>query len=280
MSFNDRETSRAAGLPINLYDIRYGPEDTSIRYYTNLATELVIGSGESAITYLPLPIKHSDIVSTGGLDKTSVELELPESCDIAALYSSAPPSTVVSVIIRQGHAEDLDFKVCWAGKVLGGSFREAVLVLDCEPISSSLRRTGLTRTYQYACPLVLYGTRCGASKAAATSAATVGSVSGPLVTLSGDWAPSGLRDKFIGGMAEWEDASGRVTRRGIVNRAGNVLTLSSEIPAMEASDTLSIVLGCSHLQEDCAEVHDNILNFGGQPAIPLKNPTGITNSYN
>lgn len=275
MTFDARERSRATGHPINLYDIRYGPESGSIKYYTNLATAFTFNSK----TYEPLAIRHSDVVSSGNLDKTTLDLEVPESSFLADLYGAEPPSSVVSVIIRQGHVDDLDFKVCWAGRVLGATYRETLLVLECEPISSSLRRTGLTRNYQYACPLVLYGSQCRASKAAATTVVTITSIDGPLVTLPAGWAAENLRDKFVGGIAQWTRADGRVERRGIVKRNLDVLTLSNLATDLAAGKSLTLILGCNHLQSDCANVHNNILNFGGQPAIPLKNPVGITNNF-
>lgn len=278
MTFDARETSRLNGRPFHLYTFKVG-SDFEIRY-TNLATPFSHGvDGEGLpIVYQPLPISHGEIVSSGNLDKSSLEVRLPESGNIPDLYRDEQPSDVVALIIRQGHVGDGDFKVCFAGRVLGASYEEADMVLECEPISSSLRRPGLTREYQYSCPLVLYGSRCRASRTAATSVVSVVSVDGPLVALPSTWAAANRKDKYIGGIAEWTATTGRRVRRTIINRDGDVLTLSTG-GDLATGDALTLVLGCGKTMDDCRQVHSNILNFGGQPAIPLVNPVGITNSY-
>lgn len=278
MTFDARESSRLNGRPFHLYTFRVGT-DREI-YYTNLATEFVFGQDSQGqpITYLPLPIGHSEIVASGNLDKTTLSVRLPESGEIPDLYRDEQPSDVVALIIRQGHVADSDFKVCFTGRVLGISYEESDMVLECEPISSSLRRPGLTREYQYGCPLVLFGEQCRASKAAATMTVNPTAVDGPLVTLPANWAAADRKEKYVGGIAEWTDPAGRRARRGIVRLDGDVLTLSSA-GTLAVGMTLSLTLGCNKTMDDCRDLHNNILNFGGQPAIPFVNPTGITNNY-
>lgn len=275
MTFGTVESSRNQGQPFHLYKFKFGPTSADELYYTNVASEIVFLTK----TFVPLAITHGEIVSSGSLDKAGLPITLPEDATLAELFASEPPSFVVTVTIWQGHIGDADYKVCWAGRVLGGEFSDNKLELNCEPVISSLRRTGLTRDYQYHCPLVLYGTRCRASRVAATRTAAVSSLDGPLVTLPNNWAPTDLKAKHAGGIAEWVNDAGRTERRTIISVTGNVLKLSSFPTDLAAADTLTVVLGCSHLMDDCRDVHDNILNFGGQPEIPLKNPIGFTNNY-
>ena len=217
-------------------------------------------------------------MSSGSLDKTVMDVRLPESGELPMLYRDHEPSGIVGLIIRQGHASDNDFKVCFTGRVLGVSYEEADMVLQCEPISSSLRRPGLTREYQYACPLVLYGPQCRASRTNATRTSTASVVNGALVTLPGNWAAADLKDKFLGGIAEWTDSDGQIARRSIIRRDGDTLTLSSAGPLLPGM-AIKLVLGCGKTMDDCRGVHNNILNYGGQPEIPLVNPIGITNNF-
>lgn len=282
MTFGAREQSRIAGHPIHLYEFRFGPEVGSVRRYTNIAA----GFDFAAQSYAPLPIEHSEIVASGSLDKTTLQIRMPEVGDIPALYNGEPPSSVVTLIIRQGHLADGDFKVCWSGRVTGVGFEGKELVMDCEPISASLRRPGLTRDYQHGCSLVLYGPRCRASKAAASSNHVLTAVNGPILTLPSTWAVEGRKDKYVGGIAEWTNPAGRIERRSIVRRTGATqVTLSSGSEGLLAGATVTLVLGCNHQHGmtdpdgDCLNLHANILNFGGQWEIPLKNPIGIVNNY-
>ena len=275
MTFDTLENSRNEGRPFHLYKFKFGPASGDEVYYTNVSPAVVFDSK----TFEPLAITHGEIVSSGNLDKSALPVTVPEDSLLAALYTYEAPSYVVTLTIWQGHIGDSDYKVCWAGRVTGASFVENQLELNCEPVISSLRRTGLTRDYQYHCPLVLYGAQCRASRVAATRTASVSSVSGVSVTLPNGWAPADLKAKHIGGIAEWTNDEGRTERRSIINVATNVLTLSSFPTDLETASVLTVVLGCNHLMTDCRDVHDNILNFGGQPQIPLKNPIGITNGF-
>lgn len=274
MTFAARETHRLNGRPFHLYTFTYGPESTSVRRYTNLATEFVYG-GE---TFYPLRIEHGEVVSSGNLDKTALDIRLPESGPIPDLYRDETPSAVVGLVIRQGHVGDADLKVHWAGKVVGTSYEDELMILTCEPISSSMRRSGLTLDYQYTCPLVLYGNQCRASRAAGTSSHTVVAVDGGVITLAAGWTTEAMRRHYLGGIFEWVVA-GRVHRRTIISAGDTVMTLSAPTNGLLAGATVSLVLSCDKTMATCRTVHNNILNYGGQPQIPLVNPVGITNNY-
>lgn len=283
MTFAARESSRHTGQPIDLYEFRYGPEADSVVRHTNIAQGYSFGGN----LFSPLPIMRGDVVASGNLDNTTMRITMPEDSFIAGLYNGEPPSNVITLIIRQGHLADADFKVVWSGKLLNGSFNESnEIELDCEPISSSLRRSGLTQDYQYACPHVLYGPMCRASRPAATITVVVTTVDGPVLTLPTGWATEARRSKYLGGIAEWTNAAGRAERRGIVRVGGaQTLVLSSESSGLVNGMTVSLVLGCNHqhgmsdLDGDCLNLHNNLLNFGGEWEIPSKNPVGIVNNY-
>lgn len=281
MTFAARETSRLNGRPFHLYTFRYGGDAGGVRRYTNLATEFVHGlddNGKPAV-YLPLPIQHGEVVSSGTLDKTALDVRLPESGDIPDLYRDETPSSVVSLIIRQGHAGDADFKVHWAGKVIGTSYEDDEMVLTCEPISSSMRRSGLTRDYQYTCPLVLYGSRCRASRAAATSSHVIVAVDGAVVTLPAGWATEEARRHYVGGVFEWSAGANGKSRRTVISAGETMLVLSAAGRGLVAGIPVDLVKSCDKTMETCRGVHQNILNYGGQHEIPLVNPIGITNNY-
>lgn len=281
MTFTAKESSRYEGAPIYLYEFRYGPEATSVERYTNVGRSVTIAADDPEdpdITFEPIAIKSSDMEASGRLDKSSLTVELPEDCAIAALFRGEPPSSIITLKIRQGHDGDAEYRVAWVGRVLDGSFPDDHLNLDCEPITTSLRRTGLTREYQYACPLVLFGPSCRASKVAATITVEVLDVDGPLIALPADWTTAERKERFIGGIAQWTASDGRLERRSIVDHEGDMITLSSQARGLSAEDTITLIRGCNHLQDGCRD-HGNILNFGGQPAIPLKNPIGIVNNY-
>lgn len=276
MTFANYEESRDDGGVLQAFLFRDGTQDYA---YTNHTQELTISHGAPLgdITYFPIPIQRDNINSNGTLDKSSLKIGMDIGADLAELFRVYPPSNVVTLTIFEGHADDPDseFLAVWAGRIVTAGREGSELVVSGEPIATQLRRPGLRRNYQYGCPHALYGSQCGASKAAATVAGAVASVSGTQVTLNAGWEGAFNPAKFLRGMAEWTNDDGQTERRSIIRISGDVLTLSGIPKDLAATDSIDLVLGCNHKafapDGDCQALHDNIQNFGGQPWIPIKN---------
>lgn len=279
MTFSTYEGSIQSGGPIQLYRFVYGTEAGEYLAYTNSTEQQIVDHGGSVgvITYDPVPIERGNVVSNGTLDKSAIQMSLDIGTDLAELFRVYPPSSVTTLTIYEGHIDDPDgeFIVVWAGRIIAASREGSTLKLSGEPVSTQLKRPGLRRHYQYGCPLALYGDACGADKAAATTAGTVASVSGTVVTLNAGWNGAFAAEKFVRGQLEWTP-SGETTRvRSILRISGNALTLSG-ITDLSATDAVSVVLGCNHRAfaadgGDCQGLHDNLVAFGGLPWIPIKN---------
>lgn len=291
MSFETVEISRRRGEPVTLYLFIYGGSEgdspAPLHYAYTDAEEAITHEG---FTYQPVPVMRDSINSTGNLDKSALPVRFPRNIEFAEQFRVYPPPQVTTLIIRQGHLSDPDspqeFLVCWSGKVLAVGREGDECIISGEPISSSMRRPGLRRHYQLGCPHVLYsqGTgMCNASEAAATVSATVASKSGTSVTLNSGWEGSFDPAKFTEGMVKWTNDDGQVEVRKILSVSGDTLLLGGLLRDLEASDTVSVILGCNHLMDDCENLHvnanspgdSNIQNFGGCPWIPLKNPIGF-----
>lgn len=275
MSFADREGSRLNGRPLHLYLFEYADGARRLAY-TNITQPYTHGG----IDYLPLAIGHSEIVASGKLDRAGLQVTAPSDSDLARLFREGPPSSVIGLIVRQGHVDEPEFKVCWAGKITGGQVERGSFTATGEPISMSMRRPGLTRDWQTSCPHLLYGPQCRANKAAATITRTTAAVSGANLTLATNWETDGRKDKYVGGMVEWVDGTSLLHRRAIIRRNGATqVVMASAMPGLGAGQSVSLILGCNHLSTDCESLHDNIVNFGGQEQIPTKNPVGLVYNY-
>jgi len=274
----DLITSRFFGRPVELYRFTYGPRPQDIICYTD-SEKVVVFNGES---YTPMQLKRGQINNNGTLDKSAMEIALPHTTAIPQMFRIYPPGYVVELTIFQGEASDPDqqFRAIWVGRVLSVSFEGVEAKLNGEPISTSFRRSGLRRNYQYLCPHVLYGPKCQASKTAATLAVTVFSVNGRQVVLSGAVPNQAL---YAGGMLEWERAGGVDEARTIVEvstSGGNtVLLLTGLATGLIAGMDASAVRGCRHTLPACISDHNNANNFGGCPWIPMKNPIGNVSPY-
>lgn len=288
MSFAEHEVSRDRGEPINLVLFRYGSGEGDVFAYTDAEQNLPF----QGYTYTSIPLDIGEISSSGTLDQSTLSITVPQDSGIADMFRQRPPSTVVTVIIRQGHANDTDaqFIVGWSGRVtafeVDGDSDEAAF--GCEPISTSMMRTMLRRHWQYGCPLVLYGPQCRADRAASTVTRVAVDVSGAVVSLSAAWESEPRKAKYQGGIAEWTDALGRREVRRILScDANGTVNLGNTADGLSAGDTIKLTLGCNHktgipsLNDggDCGPLFNNILNFGGDPWIPLENPVGIKNNY-
>lgn len=280
MTFSAYEGSVEDGGPIQLYRFVYGTEAGEYLAYTNSTEQQIVDHGGSVgvVTYEPIPIERGNIVSNGTLDKSAIKISLDIGTDLAELFRVYPPSAVVSLTIYEGHLDDPDgeFIVIWAGRVVQATREGSEFVVSGEPVSTQLRRPGLRRHYQYGCPHALYGEACGASKAAATVSATVDSIDGTVVTLTAGWEGAFSASKFLRGTLEWTPSGETTQRRTIIRISGDDLSLSGLPVNLAASDAVEVVLGCNHRAfaadgGDCEGLHDNLVNYGGQPWIPTKN---------
>lgn len=290
MTYALRETSRTKGLPAALFLFRYGAGVDDFYAYTNAEREHT----HNLIDYQPVPISYGAVESSGSLDKKTLEVRTALTNEVAELFRVSPPTYSVVLTIRRGHLNDPDneFLVEWTGRVLSCSREGSEAVFACEPISTSLRRTGLRRHWQFSCPHALYGPQCNANKAAATTTQTLVAVESAAIVLNDGWETAERAPKAHGGLVEWEGPNGTIVRVIIAVDPDQVtLRLNGPTTGLQAGDSVDVSLGCNHRFEfdltteqfvdtDCITIHNNIQNFGGQPWIPDDNPIGTnTNKY-
>jgi len=278
--FNPFESSRARGTPLTLFRFEVAGQTFA---YCNGDDNKTFGG----LTYIAAPIAHGRIVAKGGsTDRATLDVSLSETLAVADVLRGYPLSSVMTLTIRQGHVKDPDsqFLVSWAGRVLSAKAGQpGERVLSCMPITTSLKRSGLRRNWQYPCPHVLYGAQCRASLPAATVSIVPTGAMRNLVTVPSGWNGSKPIEKFAGGIVTWG-----AEVRTILRATATTLTLGG--PATFANGTtLAVSLGCDHLLDDCRGLHvpadssdtgvGNVHNFGGQPLIPTKSPIGFVSNY-
>lgn len=281
MAVNDYATSEERGQPVELFKFIYGTETGREHRYTSAERD-VDYDGD---TYTALPVLRDAIKTKGRGESNEVTIEVPKTSEVAELFRIFPPGRPVSIIIREGHIAndgdptawvDDEFNVIFTGRVLQSNRKKNTVVLTCESAAAGMKRVGLRRHYQWPCPLVLYGTRCGADKDAAEVTGTVASISGNVVTLDAGWEGAMEPTDFLAGLFEWDSADGREYRT-ILGISGDEITLNATTGELAATDEVNLYLGCPHTLDGCRNLHDNIVNYGGHPFIPLVNPVGKNN---
>ena len=64
-----------------------------------------------------------------------------------------------------------------------------------------------------------------------------------------------------------------------VSNSGTEVSLRGSLRGLLVGATVGAVLGCGRNMQSCKTLHDNILNYGGQPFIPLDNPLSQKNQF-
>lgn len=268
--------SRYSSKPASLYRFVYGTEAGNVICFTDADQEIIF-NGE---TYVPRSVACDEITSSALLDKSTFTIAVSIDNPIAELFRIYPPSVQVTLQLFQGDLNDPEnqFLAVWSGRVLSCSRKASQAELTCEMVITSMRRPGLSRNWQFGCPLYLYGNECRADQSKASVTATIEAVTDTTVTLSGNWYAPWQTANFANGMLSWISDAGTESRT-IQQVKGNTLTLSGDTMHLTVGATVTLALGCDHTRGDCLNLHNNILNFGGDEWIPTKNPFASVNYF-
>jgi len=278
MSFDSIEVSEYGNAPIETYEFqrngtywRYTSSDEN--FFPNLGTE-----------FTAIPIKRSRILGTQDIGKTSLKIRISRRADLVNQYIATSPTDIVTIKLTRYHAGDLlNSAITFNGRIVNVKFMENEAELTCQPIFSALKRPGLRRAYQTACPHVLYGTSCLANRSLFNTEAVLSDVSGNSITsaaLIQSVNPTYDDEWFTGGYVEFAN-NGHVDRRFITafNNASGTLTLNLPFSDLVAGNTIKAFAGCNHTTDVCNGKFDNLLNYGGFPFIPQKNPMDGTSIF-
>lgn len=260
MSYQDIEASTHTGQPIELYRFALG---TTVWRYTSTQDAVTY----AAEKYTPAPIRRSEIEQTQEFGRAMLNLEAALDIGVVQSFIVAPPDGVLSLTVFRQHLSDPDaeFITWWKGRIVSVVFGGITAQMRCEPIFTTLKRSGRRANYQINCRHPLYHSGCKVNAADYKTVGIVDSVVGLDITASALLSlPTGW---FVGGRLMAANA-----QRMIVASSGGALTLSTPIPGLQAGDEFEAYPGCDHTLATCAAKFSNQLNYGGFPYIPVKNP--------
>ncbi len=269
MTYDLYEESLQSGEPVELYQFQFG----SNTYRYTSAKDAVTAQGN---TWQPAYLKRGSIDFGTEKGRNNLKIDTVRSFPIADLYRITPPSDVILLTVYRKHTGDDETVVIWTGRVLVVDFEASSAKITCEPVTTSLKRTGLRRLYQRQCPHVLYGTSCGVNKATFAVPTTLSAVNG--TTLNS--ATFGLYTDgyFAGGYFDF--VQGGVTeRRFITEHTGTQIKINLPLIGLSSGDAITAYPGCPHTMSACSGTFNNLNNYGGFPYIPSKNPFGSNGIY-
>lgn len=265
MTYDATESGQFTGNPVELYKFTLG----TLKYrYTS---DTVVHTYNSEL-YTPLTISRSEIEQTEVLNRTNLKIHMPRDTAVAELFKAYSPGEVVTVQVFRYHPDDGNFALIWTGRVIAPEWSGVKATLNCEPITTALKRNGLRRGYQAQCPHVLYGVDCGVNQLTYRTTDVVTTIDG--VTLEVGAASAFANDYFSGGFAQWFDSDGVQQTRFISDHAGSTITLSAKFQGISVSDTVNLFPGCKHVMTDCDGKFNNSENYGGFAHVPDHTPFG------
>lgn len=273
MTFETVETSKQFGRPFELYRFQYGPDAADCYKYTNRV--------KGFQDFLPIPISRDGISTHGKSESKNLNVRLPKSTDLAKLFLPYPTTMPVEVTIWQCHEEDPDEQalVVWVGRTLSNAYQGNEIILTCESTLISLKRQGLRRHWQIGCPYLLYGPQCKANRSEFTVRAEVMSIVDNVPQFEAGWNGPFPIEKFRGGMVYWQSDLGNEYRT--IRAVGpSFIRFNGPVRGIEVGMEVEMILGCNHQRStDCVSVFHNGPNYGGQPWIPLQNPSKHANFW-
>lgn len=266
MSFNQYESSTQLADPVELYTFTYGQVRvyycSSDRAYTH-----------QSITYKSANIERSAIDRSLNRERAAINIRVQKTFEVAELFRLFPPMQPVSLEIRKVHRSDPDqeSKLIWKGFVSSVKFLGSHADLHCDAMQSALKRNGLKRLYQKHCPFDLYGSNCGVNKNTFKHDLEITQVSNKQISFD---LSAFDATYFINGFAEWYDKNNNLSRRLIMaqNMISQYLEFDFGSPDLIAGKTISLYAGCGRNLSDCENKFNNLINYGGQPFIPNRNP--------
>lgn len=273
MTFDSLERSDESSRPVEVFRFTVG---ATFYRYTSAEDVQTLG----VETFTPKAIKRGKAADGPEARDHDFAVTLPTSDAVAQIFAGIPSSDRVRLTVlrfQRGDTPTPSTVTVFDGYVQTARYSEggSVCTLTARTMLAALGRQIPARMQHASCNHVLYDPlTCRVDDTdAAFRAASVDVVSLVGNVLTVDGLGGYAAGWFVGGYVEGA-ASG--TKRLIIadDGAGNLTLL---IPFASAPSVVSVFAGCDHSAATCASKFDNVINFGGYPFIPTRNPfaTGI-----
>lgn len=270
MSFESYETSVESSQPVELYTIQLG---ATFWYYTSGAIAVTIGG----TTWEPLAISRTAHEQSQEDQDQQVEVRLPASTAICRYFIASVPGQSVNVTVQRLQVLDVGetLMVMYTGVVQSVSFVDGgeVAVLSIVTAQAAFSKAVPRDVYSSVCNHILFDSRCALSEAAWRVTAEVLAIVGNVLTIDG---LDGEADGYY--QAGFIELTGSAPDfRVILDHTGEDVTVALPFGTSPLGELVRVYAGCDHSPDTCQSKFDNVINFGGFPFVPTKNPfqTGL-----
>jgi hypothetical protein len=269
MTFATDQMSVQDSAPVELYEFA----TPSVTYYRTSFQEDYDNSGH---VYTATPMLRTEVPVASPGESRDIYVELPVSDAVVQNHIVGIPPVIASAInVTIYRLQQLSGArvIWWQGPVRGVNFMNRMRVAKFR-IPDGLEdamRTELPRPRaQRLCNHALYDTMCQILEADHDHTTTVVSVDGTEVVVNSvDTA-----ETYEGGQLIFNSE-----RRGIVTQDGTTLRLDAPFRGLATSSSITLLAGCKHNVTYCFERFNNVINYGGAPGLPDKNPHIVRRSW-
>lgn len=262
MTIDVAESSQQGSSPVTLFQFVQGAR----RWTFTGGDQPVVYLGE---TYAASTILASEPDFSQEDASTTIEVSMPASNPIAAMWAGFPPTDALYVTVLRLHRTGQAART-FSGKVTGCAFDGYTAKLTASPLAGMLTRRVPALVYQTPCNWATYGVDCGVAEAAFTDSIAIAGVAGKDLFSPGFAArPDGWFDHGKIRLTTG-DRAGDV--RFIVTHVGNRVTLNAPFQNLMAGDTVQAVAGDDHLESTCLAKFNNVQRFLGFSRMPIANP--------
>lgn len=274
MGYTETDESTQDGQLVLLYKFVRG----DMNWFYNSTANTISHDGQD---WEPASISISVLRQSQEIAKNVITLRFAADHELMDQFKGRMPEQQMSVTVLRGH-KDVGYIVAWKGAVSGAKPDIKYVDLECDPLYIALSADGLPEKFSKNCRYALYGRGCNVDKTLFAVEATVSLLDGLIMTVP---EASAFSDGYFSG-GEIALATGYSAM--ISHHAGTQCTLLRPFYALidlldgttavnsyssefGASDAL-IYPGCDLIMTTCQSRFDNLINYGGQPWRPSKNP--------
>jgi len=277
MTYDTLETSTAEGRPYFLYLFAEG---TALWRFTGRAADWTSPAGAIAgesedLIWTASALSHGPVVQSSDPRRVDLSLTFAISDPFARRYLGPRNRAVTTLTIFRGHEQvPMEVVAHWKGRVVSARTEGPRIILRCESLFTAMRREGVRAKYQRLCRHALYAGGCRLDIETFFVIGTATARSGLQITVPEAAAqPNGW---YRGGVLRHAGLLGFIT-----GHTGTTLTLAGRMPDLEVAvddpgitSAIEIAPGCDLRRDTCNAKFSNLLNFGGFPDIPGRNPFG------
>lgn len=270
MTYDARERSIQDGQPVEIYTFELPGETFRLTSHD----QDVVFDGN---TYTAATISRGN-VSLGVLGKArELVITIARNHPLASALRGGGIPTAAIVTIRRFHVGDAESRRLWHGRIKGTTSEGESMQIAVPDRMDEIFNVSLpVVTAQRSCSHRLGDRGCTLDLHAAgfVISPTVASVSGTALVVSSmsgkptGWASLGKVKRLADGV-----------ERSILVQTGATLTLDEPFGVLLDGDALEVYAGCDLTLEGangCFAKFDNVVNFGGEPEMPIGNPSSPT----